>query len=292
MTRESDFIAQLEDYLDEFEGSTPVADAVRETIRAGIPSIRQRPAWWPAPGTVHLNRALAVGVAAAAVVIVAVLGISYLAPGGSNFGDFGEEPTPTASASPMAWPAMRNTGLDAGTYVSDAPAPVRSTISVPESWISCGVGSVVVEACSSSIDRAVIVSMVDNLVRDPCDGSRDLLDPPVGESVDALVIALSNLSGFEATEPIDITLDGFRGKEFELTAPTEPDCVLGDSGLGTWRVRGSTRTNGVGPGEVNLLRILDVDGVRVMIAGAYQPDASADEIAEVRAIFDSVRVSP
>ncbi|HYI66297.1 MAG TPA: hypothetical protein VEW95_05200, partial [Candidatus Limnocylindrales bacterium] len=114
--------------------------------------------------------------------------------------------------------------------------------------------------------------------------------PPVGDSVDDLVAALSNLPGFEATEPVDVTLDGFRGKELELRAPIEPGCVVDQRGLGTWS-RG-VGINGVGLGEVNLLRILNVDGARVMIAGAYQPPATAAEVAEVRAIFDSVRVAP
>lgn len=292
MTRESDFIAQLEDYLDDHEGSTPAADAVREAIRAGIPSIHQRPAWWPGLETFRISNAVAVGAAAAAVVIAAVFGINSFAPGGPSLGYPGADPTSAAAPSPMAWPAARNTDLAAGTYLADGPAPVRTTISVPDGWFVCGVRSDVIDACSAALDREVSVSIVDNLVSDPCDPSRVLLDPPVGESVDDLVGAISNLSGFEATEPIDITLDRFAGKEFELTAPTDPDCVLDEEGLGTWAPSSSAGgTNGVGPGEVNLLRIIDVDGVRVMIAGAYQPHASAEEIAEVRAIFQSVRLS-
>ena len=48
MTRDDDFIGQLEGYLDEYEGSTPLPDEVRDAIRAQLPSTQQRPAWWPA----------------------------------------------------------------------------------------------------------------------------------------------------------------------------------------------------------------------------------------------------
>ena len=37
MTRNDDFIGQLEGYLDEYEGSTPLPDEVRDAIRAELP---------------------------------------------------------------------------------------------------------------------------------------------------------------------------------------------------------------------------------------------------------------
>ena len=179
------------------------------------------------------------------------------------------------------------------TYTSDSPESLRSTVTLPAGWEACGGDEEEFAVCAVPAARSVMVLVVDNVVRDPCDPSRSLLDPPVGEAVDDLVAAITNLSGFEATDPVDITLDGFAGTEFELTAPTEPDCVLDDNGLGTWTLPSGFRgTNGVGPGETNLVRIVDVDGVRAMIVAAYQPFSTAAEIAEVRAIFESIRVSP
>ncbi len=82
------------------------------------------------------------------------------------------------------------------------------------------------------------------------------------------------------------------GKQFELTAPTDAECGRGGSGLATWTFPdGLGGVNGVGLGEVNLLRIIDVNGVRVMIAGAYQPNASTVQITQTREIFESVRVA-
>ena len=272
------------------EGVTALPDRVLDAVLDELPtSPQRRTVWGPARGLFRMNKASAFALGAAVVVFVAILGYRLLSPAGSSVG--GAAATPTQTASPMAWPALLGLDLAAGTYLSDGPAPVRTTITVPDGWIACGTGSAEFGVCAGPGDaRGVTVSIVDNVVSDPCDRSRALLDPPVGASVDDLVSALSNLSGFEATDPIDITLDGFEGKELELTAPANPPCALGDIGLGTWTIPGGT--NGVGPGEVNLLRILDVDGVRVMMAAAHQPVASANLIAEVRAIFDSVRVAP
>ncbi len=211
----------------------------------------------------------------------------------SGYGSPGDQPSPTPATSPSAWPASPRV-LAAGTYRSDSPLPVRTTITVPEGWFACGVDVAALVACSDAGDESAIsVSLVENVVADPCDRERSLREPPVGESVDDLVSALSRLSGFVATDPSDISLDGYVGKELELRAPTAPRCVLDDGGLGTWTyAAGILGVNGVGPGEVNFLRIIDVEGVRVLIAAAYQPIGSPAQITQIREIFESVRVAP
>ena len=66
---------------------------------------------------------------------------------------------------------------------------------------------------------------VDNVFADPCRAR--LADPPVGETVDDLVTALADLPG-DATAAIDVTIDGYDGKQIEFTLPDytqDPDCV-------------------------------------------------------------------
>lgn len=273
------------------DGVTRLPDPILDAVLDELPSTRQRRASrWPLrlPQT---NMAFTLGIAAAVVVIAALLGVRLLLPDGSGYGSPGDQPSPTAT--PSAWPDSVG-GVAAGTYRSDSPSPVRTTITVPEGWFACGVDVAVLAACNDGTHRGEIsVLRVENVVADPCDPARALLEPPVGESVDDLVDALSRLSGFAATDPSDISLDGYVGKEFELTAPTDPECGPGGPGLGTWTFpSGTLDVNGVGPGEVNLLRIIDVEGVRVMIAAAYQPVASAAQITQIREIFESVRVAP
>ena len=94
MTRDDDFIGQLEGYLEEYEGSTPLPNEVRDAVRAQLPSIQQRPAWWPARRFPEMNSMMKLSLAAAAVVVAALLGYNYLvAPsvGGPGLGD----PSPT-----------------------------------------------------------------------------------------------------------------------------------------------------------------------------------------------------
>ncbi len=279
------------------EGVTTLPDRVLDAVLDEVPATRQRRAQgWPARTLLHMNRTVAYGVAAAAIVIVAILGIGFLSPGGPSVGGPGVTPTPTASASPVALPASGT--LQAGTYAIDDYFPFRITFDVPGGWRSCPGGPDEIGACFFlAVDRerpmGIAFLTVENVVADPCDRSMPQLDPPVGPSVDDLVTALSNLEGFTATEAVDVTVDGFRGRQLELAAPSDAsDCPDdGDDGFGTWTT--PSRTNGVAAGEVNIMRVLDVDGVRLVVTAVYHPSlASSEMVAEIRRVFESVHIAP
>ena len=172
--------------------------------------------------------------------------------------------------------------LEAGTYVVDDPFPLRVSFAVPAGWVTWAYTS---EASQLNVVKAefaeVSFEIVDNVSGDPC---TQLLDPPVGPSVDDLVTALSDLDGFEVSAPADITIDGFSGKQLTMTAPTDHRC----RSLLTWRT--TTRQNGVGPSEVNEVRILDVDGVRLVISVAHAPSLTDDARSEIDAVVGCIQI--
>jgi len=173
--------------------------------------------------------------------------------------------------------------LTPGTYFLAPGFPVVATIDVPEGWTNCPENPLEQGICAQLGSLAgparVGLTAVTNVVANPC---ADLgLDPPVGPSVDDLVAAIRGLSGFQSTDPVDITVDGHPGKEFTVTAPGLAICDLH-----TWMT--DTRTNIVGGGEVNRVRIVDVDGTRVMVGAAWHP-GEEDLLPEIQTILDSVR---
>jgi hypothetical protein len=270
------------------------ADRVLNTVLDQLDTTPQRRTLWSAWRFPIMNNALRFGLAAAAVVVIAIIAIQFLP--GSNVGGPPTEtspastPAPSAAGGPTELPLTDGTGLTAGTYFL-ADFPVRITVDVPDGWVSCSEGHDPLDqgVCYSRTPSAPGVGVgfliVDNVTSDPCGSSQQLQDPPVGPSVDDLVTAISGLEGFEATAPIDITVDGFSGKEFTLTAPEDPGC-----NLFTWAT--AIRTNGVGAGEVNLLRIFDVDGQRIMISGAHNPDTPEEDVALIPQVMDTVHIEP
>jgi hypothetical protein len=160
-------------------------------------------------------------------------------------------------------------------------------LEAPAVWFACSSSAVEQAVCNEWAPGqivAVTFQIVDNVVAECADQeTAELLDPPVGPSVDELVTAISSLEVYEATAPVDITASGFEGKEFTLTA-VEHGCGA------TWAT--ADRITGMGAGERNLLRILDVDGVRVVIAGAYGASTPEAAVATVEQVMDSVQIEP
>lgn len=200
-------------------------------------------------------------------------------------------PPTSALASPGALPLEVEVPLSAGTWSLGEGFPVAITFDVPTGWLSCSSGPVELGACQSVSSTVpgvgVAFTIIDNVIADPCSTNRALLDPPVGSSVDDLVAAISSLEGFEATAPTDVTIDGFDGKQFTLTAPSSPAC----EDMKAWATE--TRTNGVGAGEVQEMRVLDVGGVRVVIAGVYFPsNATLEQLSALQQVIASIQIQP
>lgn len=199
-----------------------------------------------------------------------------------------------SSASPGQLPLGGPIALSPGNYsLADFPARISFDIpaaEAPAGWFGCSPSSVEQAVCyttDADSDRyaALTFQIVDNVRTPPCSDqdNAELLDPPVGPSVDDLVAAISNLEGYEATPAEDISMSGFSGKEFTLTAEQH--------GCGaTWST--TDRVTGMGADEINRLRVLDVNGERVLIASAYGSDTPQAEIAAVEQVLDSVQIEP
>jgi hypothetical protein len=276
MSTDRDTTRLVRSWLD--EGVTALPDRILDAVLDQVPATPQRRVWWPARRLFEMNRALAYGVAAAAAVVVAaLLGFNYLIS--PNIGARSpSEPSPTPAAPADVMPP--GGPLDAGPYQLGEAFPVPLAFDLPSGLESCGDAGERVVCLPSAIGVSFLT--IENVVVDPCDPSDELRDPPVGPSVDDLVTAIRELPGFQASSVADVTVDGYAGKEFEVTAPVNPGC-----GLATWASPG--RVNGVGEAETNRIRIVDVDGTRVAIFLAYFPSTPHADVIQLQEIVDSVR---
>lgn len=197
---------------------------------------------------------------------------------------------PTSAAPTLVIPVGRvdfGRDLAAGAYSVEAPFPVNLTFEVPHQvalWAYTYAGSQVnVNTGAGEISFEII----EQVHRDPCADGRD--DPRLGPSVDDLVRALAILEGygFEVSPVTDTMVAGFHGKQLTMTAPAA--LPAGCDGFQTWRT--STRQNGVGPGEVADVRVVNVDGVRLLINIAHRPTLSDADRADLEAIVDSIQIN-
>jgi hypothetical protein len=227
-----------------------------------------------------------------------------------------EPSSPTASSEPSPTPTIHDmqdiveleglAPIDPGTYFIDPDldpsTPLRVVYEVPEGWSSwIGAAKFYKEG-----HVGVSITTVTNLVRHGC-RDHSWADPPVGPSVNDFAAALADLAPFRVTSPpMDVTIYGYSGKHLELTVPDLPvqeegddrftGCV--DGHLKSWVAAIDAAEEGdafygyTGPGYSEEFWILDVEGTRLMIAAQRSPGSPPEDLAELRAILDTIRIEP
>lgn len=256
--------------------------------------------------------------AAVVIAVVALVSLAAVACSSTNAEQSAGEhpqttgPSPVAASDPSAAQTVRNVmerpnsaPLEPGTYFidpdSDASTPLRVVYRVPGEGWSPWFGAV---KFAGDEHVAVSITTVPNLVRHGC-RDHSPADPPVGPTVDDLAAALADLAPFRVTSPAeDVTIYGYSGKHLKLTVPDLPvggdphdlrfiGCVDGD--LYSWisPPNDDGAFNGyTGPGYREEFWILDVEGTRLMIVAHRSAGAPREDVPELRAILDSIRIEP
>lgn len=272
------------------EGVTHIPDRVLDTVEARLPATHQRRARWLARRFPIMNSTnLRYGIAAAAVLLIALLGFSLLPRGetGEPTASPTPPPSPSASATP---PALPNGTLAAGTYVLHPFLPphhgISLTVTVPDGWEGFnGIGLLPVTGAAGPRGMGIGFGIVSELYSDPCHA--DTPDLPVGPSVNDLVQAFGAQTAYQTTEPNDVEIDGYSGTQLSLLMPSDIDFSTCDNaGFFIWE--GSIYAQG--PGNRWDLSILDVEGSRVVILAQTNPETSTEDRAELQGILDSIQI--
>ncbi len=270
------------------DGTDALPDRVLDSVLDQLPAARQRRSWRP-PGTIaDMNTFAKLAIAAAALVVVAVVGINFLpARGGVGGG-----PAPSPSLSPSLSP-----GLPLGPRVLTVVGGsfnVSMTVTIGAGhWRTGGEESdgILVKGDSADPpDGAGLIVFTGQLevYGDPCNWATTRPDPMTAPTVDAVIAALAAQAGRNATEPVDITVDGYTGKSIELSVPTDANFADCDSGQFRSWGPGANRYH-QGPGQIDQVWVVDVDGTLVTIDAAWYEGTPADVRAELDAILDSFR---
>ena len=283
-----------------------LVDASRERIR----TTRQRRAWWPAWRTSDMNSFAKLAIAAAAVVVVAIVGYNLL-PGRAAVG--GAPATPSPSTSPSTSPsptlalgtpgpsgAVPEGSLAAGTYsmnVDGTNVDVGFTVPVGWSWV----GQYDLLSTGDPADEIAIALWSGQdlqVYTDPCNWEKAKPDPPTGPTARELAEALAAQSMRNGSTPLERKAAGPDGSDqwtgwlVELTVPDDIDfntCTRGE--FRSWGPDNLARYH-QGPGQRDTVWAVDVGpDTRIVIFATYLPGTPEETVTELDAILDSIVIS-
>ena len=113
----------------------------------------------------------------------------------------------------------------------------------------------------------------------------------------------ATLPGFTATTPVDVTVDGYAGKQVDFTVPNYPtaadpaagedeaDCVNGQFAI--WDDKGERFGPSFwaqAPEQQHRLWILDVDGTRLVIAERSAFGSTPEKLADMDELLASIQI--
>lgn len=295
------------------EGEELLDDQVYDAVRAAIERTPQRAGIGPWRMPI-MNKIVGLGLAAAAVIAVVLIGSQLLGtPTGGLGGDPAPtatplptpEPTPDATPRPSAW-----TGLPAGpTTVTGPEDPVQITVDIAYPGWRALPDFDAVDRDDDGLDPPETVGALlvawgwpagtgINVYGDACQWSASVPEAPA-TTPDEIAAALFAQEGTDATSPVDVTLGGFEGKAMTLEVPMSYDLPnatreqkFGDCDsdiFGFYGVDGETEParNALGAGQIDELWILDVGGSIVILDASYSPATPAEVVEELRTLAAS-----
>jgi hypothetical protein len=175
------------------------------------------------------------------------------------------------------------------TFDTRLDASHRITIDVPDGYGGHH-GLAVIKF--GTTQTAVGTLAIGDVYADACQWEGALLERSAIASTDDVAAALASQKGLRVSTPTDVTVDGFAGTYMERKVPARTD--LSDCDLGQFRVyldpNGEERY--VYPGQLDLLWIVDVDGVPLVIDASLDPGTSAEVRAELLQMVESIQIDP
>jgi hypothetical protein len=294
----------------EAEAPTQLPDRALRATFERTRKTRQQFGWRSVLGRNLMNRTFFALGGAAAVLLVAVMALGLY---GNQRGGVGSQPSPSATAVPTVPPPSATPRADAdgdlapGTYVLHPLRPNDSlavTFTVPEGW-GAAFGTALIPSGDSGYappdGMAILFENVATLNGDPCDWLGTADDVSVGPAVDDLVEALRAQTGYEVSDPVDVTIGGYSGKRVDIVVPTEPfpgqssdapECDRGNYRLWSTVYGDEAGIYVQGPADRWQTNILDVEGTRLVIVSRSFPGTSPADRAEMDAILDSFVIDP
>ena len=269
------------------------ADRVLNTVLDQLDTTPQRRSWWSAWRHPVMNNTLRIALAAAAVVVVALIGYQFLfAP---TVGGPAPVETPTPTSEPTVTPAPSRTSAfpPAGELATTGRHSmtlegVTFTFSVPTGWVSNGIFGID-RSAGIGPDGAGFIFWIDapvGVFSDPCSETKG---PALGTSAVDLAAAVAAVPGTDLTSgPTDVTVGGYAAKYVVITIREDIGCAPNNFYL--WYAPSPTQARyATSLGSTIRTWIVDVDGTIVWIDGETYKGAGPEPGQELQQIVDSIQ---
>lgn len=243
------------------------------------------------------NRRRLAMAAAAAVAVVGVAAIAINSMNSDDSPDRAPAAPPTVASTTVAPTTIAPTTETVQFAVGTAnDIPVRFT--APVDWIVAdGFAAYKVGAGTARPGGAAVGVLFDGITNVYADGCQWVaVDPPVGPTVDDLVQAWANAPELAATAPVDVTVDGYSGKQIEITAPDYNPSECKERKYGLWYSSDTVSDDGrpgywaQAPNQHLQVWILDVDGTRLVIGAGSIPNISPQDRAALEDALASIQI--
>ena len=299
MHTEPDVTRIVRSWLHEDEHDS--ADRVLAAVLADVDTTPQRRAWWPAWRVPSMNTYAKLALAAAAVLVVAIVGINLVPGSRGGVGGPAASPSPSPSPSASPRPALLLGGaLAAGTYLLDEAQFTRRpfTVTVPKGWyrdvndgnfVAKGAGSDAGADAFEGNGVTMATWLVSHVYADSCRWQETLRE--VGSATD-LTTALTEQTGHVTTGPTDVSLGGYPATRFEFSVPVGFDVGSCDSEIiRLWPDAGPNEDFGlpIAVGQTTTVYVVDLDGQAQLIIGARKGDSSPSDVGELEQVIESIR---
>jgi hypothetical protein len=279
------------------EGVTVLPDRVLDAVLDQVPATPQRRSWWPAWRFSDMNTYAKLAIAAAAVVVVAVVGINLLPRSG---GDVGGAPTVSPSSTPSPSPTVSPSpspseaafppdgDLAAGKH-SMTRNGIRLSVTLPTSGWRSELGVFFNKAVGTPEGASLLFWDANpiGVFADPC--AKEMA-PPAGPSAADLATAVSTLPGADLVSgPTDVTVGGHPAKHVVIKVPEDAPCGGGEPEFHLWYLPTEGDRFISALGATMRVWIIDVDGTIVWIDGETYKGAGPGPGQEIQQIIDSIQ---
>ena len=276
------------------------ADRVLDTVLVLLDTTPQRRPWWPAWRIANMNIYAKLAAAAAAVLVVAVVGLMFFprntgvaGPGATPSIKPSASPLPTPTPAPSAAAVFPAAGSLAPGRQSFTENGIAFSMEVPVGWSSSGIDCPQCATNAGWISKGAETTPgaiwmpiwgVKGVASDPCGH----VAAPAAASAKELAAAVAGLPGVDVvTPPEDVTVGGRAARHVVIRVRNDIGCAAEQFYM-WWDTPGDFRWASA-VGQTNRVWVLDLNGRRFWIeAETYKGSSQALE-TEIQGMIDSIQ---